>query len=374
MSLNLENAVKYHYDKFPPKIDQFPLELINALLAASNALSRYDQMLKNIHNSELFLAPLRNQEAVISSRMEGTISTMDEILQYEADHDVIDDNDTNTNSDVIETLLYQRTLKSIQQSLSEGYPFSESLIKQAHQGLLSFGRGAEKSPGQFKTEQNYLADRSRKNILFIPISPELLPLGMKDLFEYINTSDHPALIKTAIAHVEFEALHPFKDGNGRIGRMLITLMLWRAGLISSPHFYISGYMEDNKDRYIDLMRNVSEQNNWLDWCIFFLEAIQVQAQKNLEMAESIKSLYEEMKGTLSSILNSKWSLTALDFIFINPIFRNNKFTQKSGIPAATAHKCINTLLEHGILQEAQAASGRRPAMYKFEKLLNQVRV
>lgn len=373
MDINLDNAVKYHYGKFPPSMNTFSLELMTAVIGATNALSRYDQMLKNIHNNELFLAPLRNQEAVISSRMEGTISTMDEILKYEADHEGIEE-DTSVRSDVIETILYQRTLKSIQKSLEEGYPFSEALIKQAHQGLLSLGRGAEKTPGQFKTEQNYLADRNRKNILFIPISPEQLQLGMVDLFDYINHSKHPDIIKTAIAHIEFEALHPFKDGNGRIGRMLITLMLWQAGLISSPHFYISGYMEENKDRYIDTMRKVSEDDNWEDWCVFFLEAIQFQAQRNLEVAEEIKNLYEEMKIVFSEILNSKWSLTALDFIFMNPIFRNNKFTQKSGIPSATAHKCINILLENKILQEAEPASGRRAAMYKFELLLDKVRV
>lgn len=373
MEYSMDSAVQYHYGKFPPQIEHFSLELMNAIIEATTALSRYDQMLKNLHNSELFLAPLRNQEAVISSRMEGTISTMDEILQYEADYDNVNES-TAVRTDVIETFLYQRTLKMTQKALEDGYPFSESLIKQAHQGLLSFGRGALKAPGQFKNEQNYLADKSRKDILFIPISPEALSSGMANLFEYINHSSHPVMIKTAIAHIEFEALHPFKDGNGRIGRMLITLMLWQAGLISSPHFYISGYMEENKDLYIDTMREVSKNNKWEEWCVFFLQAIRSQAQKNLEMAESIKDLYEEMKSKFAEILNSKWSVTALDFMFMHPIFRNNKFTQNSGIPVATAHKCISLLLDHGIIQQVEPASGQRAALYRFEILLDKVRV
>lgn len=371
-NFELKDAVEYHYDKFPPKTFTYTENLVQNLLKATNAISRYDQMLKNMHNSEILLAPLRNQEAVISSRMEGTVSTMDEILKYEADHDELES--TQVRSDIIETILYQRTLKQTQNALEKGYPFSSSLIKQAHQELLSFGRGAQKSPGEYKTEQNYLADKTKKNILFIPISPEQLSVGMENLFEYINGSEHNSLIKIALAHVEFEALHPFKDGNGRIGRMMITLMLWQSGLISSPHFYISGYMEEHKDTYIDKMRNVSLNDGWEDWAIFFLEATTNQAIKNLEVAENIRNLYEDMKKIFADLLKSKWCLHALDFIFTNPIFRNNKFTQKSGIPSATVHKFIKVLLDHDILIEIEPASGRRPAMYSFEALMQKVRV
>lgn len=372
VAINLEGAVHYHYGKFPPKEFKYDEKLVHALMQANSAVSRYDQMLKNMHNNEILLAPLRNQEAVISSRMEGTISTMDEILKYEADHEEADD--SNVRSDVIETILYQRTLKKIQEALENGYPFSSALIRQAHQGLLSFGRGALKSPGEYKTEQNYLADRAKRNILFVPISPEQLQSGLDNLFDYIQYNEHNPLIKTAITHVEFEALHPFKDGNGRIGRMLITLMLWQFKLISSPHFYISGYMEEHKDLYIDKLREVSLHDNWEDWCIFFLEAVEQQAIRNLEVAESIRQLYEEMKQTCTDLLNSKWCVQTLDFIFTNPFFRNNKFTQKSGIPSATAHKITRTLLDNGILVEVEAASGRRSAMYAFEPLLEKVRV
>lgn len=269
MDLNLENAVNYHYDKFPPGSIRYE-RFIEPLVKATDAVARYDQMLKNMHNSEILLAPLRNQEAVISSRMEGTVSTMDEILKYEADCGIKHEADcdieagssTNVRSEVIETILYQRALKATQAAMKDGYKLSKSLIKAIHQRLLFYGRGASKSPGMFKNEQNYIADKLKRNILFIPISPEKLQEGLDKLFLYIEEGPHPTLVKTAIAHIEFEALHPFKDGNGRIGRMLITLMLWDSGTISAPHFYISGYLEDNKDRYIDTMRNVSENSDW----------------------------------------------------------------------------------------------------------------
>jgi Fic family protein len=371
--LNLENAIRYHYGQFPPKELNYG-KLINLIIKATDAIARYDQMLKNMHNSEILLAPLRNQEAVISSRIEGTVSTMDEILKYEADHGNETVQGSSVRSEVIETILYQRALKTAQKAMEDGYPLSQSLIKGIHQRLLSYGRGATKSPGKFKTEQNYLADKHKKEILFIPISPESLQGGLETLFNYMDGSDHPALIKAAMTHVEFEALHPFKDGNGRIGRMLITLMLWSSETISAPHFYISGFLEDNKDLYIDTMRNVSENGDWEGWCSFFLEAIEQQAIRNLAIAENIRELYEEMKMVFATKLSSKWSVNALDFVFTNPVFRNNKFTSNSGIPAATAARFARAMLENEIIITIEEASGRRPALYSFEPLMSIVRV
>ncbi len=372
MNLKLENAVKYHYGKFPPTLDYS--RLIHAIVAATEAISRYDQMLKNMHNGEILLAPLRSQESVISSRMEGTVSTMDEILKYEADHDGEPKESTQVRTEIVETVLYQRALKSAQEAMQRGYPLSKSLIRGIHQTLLSIGRGAMKSPGEFKTEQNYLADRDLREIRFVPTSPETLHQGLDALFKYISDSEHPLLLKAGVAHVEFEALHPFQDGNGRIGRMLITLMLWSSGAISSPHFYISGYFEENRAIYIDIMRRVSEEDKWEEWCEFFLKAVESQAVKNLNIAEEIAALYEEMKIRFASILSSKWSVQALDFIFTNPVFRNNRFSSNSGIPPASAQRFTKLLQDSGIVTQIEAPSGRRAALYSFEPLMEIVRV
>jgi Fic family protein len=371
--MDFTNSVQYHYEKFPPQNLDYG-KIVDSLLKATDALARYDQMLKNMHNSEILLAPLRNQEAVISSRMEGTISTMDEILKFEADSENDLEEAKNVRSEVFETILYQRALLNAQKAMKDGYPLSQHLIRTLHQQLLSFGRGAQKSPGQYKTEQNYLADKIKQKVLFTPISPEKLNDGLEQLFSYIKESSDPILIKTALMHLEFEALHPFQDGNGRIGRMLITLLLWSSGAISEPHFYVSGYMEEHKDEYIDTMRNVSENNNWEPWCIFFLNAIEKQAIRNLEIAESIKNLYEDMKPVFSDALSSKWSVNALDYIFTNPIFRNNRFTSKSGIPGPTAARFTRILLDKELLRTLEESSGRRPALYAFEPLLKLVRV
>lgn len=372
-TMNLESAVQYHYGKFPPNSLDYG-KLVHALIKATDALARYDQMLKNLHNSQILLAPLRNQEAVISSRMEGTISTMDEILKLEADSPVDPREVQNVRSEAVETVLYQRSLTNAQRALQDGYPLSSSLLRTIHQQLLSFGRGAGKSPGQFKQIQNYLADQRKKEILFVPISPEKLPEGLEKLFEFINDHEAPTLIKTALMHVEFEALHPFEDGNGRIGRMLITLYLWTSGLLSSPNFYISEYMEENKSEYLDALRDVSANGAWETWCLFFLEAVEKQAVRNLEISEKIQTLYDEMKITFAEVLKSKWSLNAVDFVFTKPVFRNNGFTSESGIPAPTSARFTRMLIEHGLISVIEEAAGRRPALFSFEPLMNIVRV
>ncbi|HEY8962230.1 MAG TPA: Fic/DOC family N-terminal domain-containing protein [Luteolibacter sp.] len=370
--LDLSQAVSYHEGNFPPaKLDL--QALMQPLLDATAALARYDQMLGGMHNSEILLAPLRNQEAVISSRMEGTISTMDEILQYQAEYSE-EEVSSEVRSEVIETMLYRRALNSAQKQLKEGYPLSPSLIKSIHRQLLSFGRGANKSPGQFKEDQNYIGDRDSRLIRFVPIRPEQLTGGIETLFTFIASGELPILLRTALAHVEFEALHPFKDGNGRVGRMLVTLMLWKSGVISAPHFYISRFFEDHKDDYIRLMREVSRDGAWEEWCAFFLTAVARQAENNLSVAESIRLLYEEMKARFTSSLSSKWAVQALDYIFTYPIFRNSGFTRDSGIPAATAARFTRVLLDEGLLQTVRPASGRRPATYRFEPLMERLRV
>ena len=369
--LDFSNAVNYHYDRFPPKSINFE-RLLTPIAQASEAIARYDQMLKGMHNSEILLAPLRSQEAVVSSRMEGTVSTLDEVLQYEADQEG-GDRETRYRPEAVEVFLYGQAMRRAQAAIHDGQPISSHLMRSTHRVLLGFGRGQTQSPGEFKTEQNYLADPSRKKVLFVPISPQQLETGLERLFDFIEDENWQILIRTALAHLEFEALHPFKDGNGRVGRMLITLMLWHYKVVSEPHFYISGVLEANRDEYIDLMRAVSEHDNWTDWIVFFLQSLEQQAKENLKKSEQIRSLYEDMKDKFREILSSQWSAVALDFVFSRPVFRNNAFTHSSGIPPQTAHRFTRILADERLLVTNQPASGRRPALYSFEPLLKLVR-
>lgn len=369
---DFSDAVGYHYDSFPPA--QFnAAELLRPLAKTSAALARYDQMLKGLHNSEILLAPLRNQEAVVSSRMEGTVSTLDEVLRYEADHED-GTSDHNFRSEAIEVFLYSRALKMAQSMVDDGQPLSNYLLRTTHRTLLGFlGRGADKSPGEFKTAQNYVVDKTKRKVMFVPISPERLQDGLDGLFNFISDESVEPLMKTSMAHLEFEALHPFNDGNGRIGRILITLMLWKLGSISAPHFYISGSLEKRRDEYIDLMRQVSKNGEWTKWIVFFLEALEDQAEQNLTKSELIRDLYETMKVEFREILSSQWSTMALDFLFTKPMFRNNLFTKRSGIPPQTAHRFTRELLRNNMLRQVAPSAGRRAALYAFEPLLQIVR-
>jgi Fic family protein len=151
------------------------------------------------------------------------------------------------------------------------------------------------------------------------------------------------------------------------------LSLWDKGVISQPHFYVSGYLEEQKEQYIERMRQVSMNNDWTGWCEFFLEALREQANRNLSTAMQISELYEEMKVVFREKLASQWSIVAQDFIFSQPVFRNNRFTKRSGIPKQTAAKFTRMLTDQGLLKELSPASGRRAALYSFEPLMEIVR-
>jgi len=372
MNLDLSRAVRYHEGAFPPRSLDLS-RLLEELLAATDALARYDQMLKNLHNSEIFLAPLRGQEALASSRMEGTFSTLEEVFQLQSEPDDPLNMASEYRSEAVETYLYSRALRNAQSAMQGGQPLSIFLIKQIHQVLLSWGRGQRKSPGAFKREQNYVGTHGRSEVSFIPISPEKLDSGMETLLRFTHEGAYPPLLRVALAHVEFEALHPFQDGNGRVGRMLITLMLWHFGVISAPHFYISRYFEENKPQYVERMRAVSAEGDWEGWCAFFLTAVKEQAIQNLRVAQEIRALYEEMKTRFAEILASRWSTQALDYFFAHPVFSNNRFAKQAGIPDPTAARFSRRLLETGLLAIQREASGRRPAVYRFEPLLELLR-
>lgn len=368
---DLSKVVNYHYGRFPPtELDL--VQLIEPLARAQDAISRYDQMLLSLPNSELLLAPLRQNEAVISSRMEGTISTVDEVMIYEAESEE-DGSPRMVRDDVIEVALYSAVLRRAQAAVADGEPINEGLIKNAHRTLLSYGRGASKSPGQYKSEQNYVGDDRRKEIYFKPINPLQLQSAMQSLLQFVETAPMLPLFKVGLAHVEFEALHPFNDGNGRIGRLLITLLLWKYGLIHKPHFYVSAFFESNKTEYIELMRGVSRDDDWTSWTAFFLRAIAKQAEINLKTAQKIMALYEEMKEPFREISGSKWHLAAQDSIFENPVFKNSQLIKRSGMPKHVATRITRLLYESGLLKELRPARGRRGALFMFEPLMEIVR-
>lgn len=178
------------------------------------------------------------------------------------------------------------------------------------------------------------------------------------------------LVQLAVLHVEFEALHPFKDGNGRLGRMLIPLFLYERKLLSGPNFYMSGYLEENRDEYQEKLRAVSRDGDWTEWCSFFLTGILEQAADNERKARAILSLYYRVKTQVVELTHSQHSIRAVDFIFQMPIFSAPAFTQQSEIPKPTANRILTLLRDEGLLYVVQEARGRRAGIFAFRELLN----
>lgn len=367
--LDLSNAVPYHTGAFPPRSLDYEA-ILPALDDAAGSLARYDEKMKGMVNSALLLSPLRRQDAVSSSRMENTISTIEEVYRIEAEEDAgSSDPWRETRNDDVETFLYSRAMRMAEDAIREGQPLSEHLIRGIHQVLLSFGRGAQKRPGAYKVEQNYIGDDRRGIVHYVPVSPEQLGPAMQALVGFIEAPSPRPLLRTAIAHVEFEALHPFVDGNGRIGRMLITLMLWKLGVLSQPHFFVSGYFETHKAEYIERMREVSASGDWTGWIVFFLTGLHEQVRANIATADAILALYAAMRERFRSLLNSQYHDQALDFMFGRPAFYNNRFIETSGIPATPARLITRRLVEAGLLRTVEPAAGRRAGLYAFDPLL-----
>lgn len=365
------NSVEYHTGGFPPDGLEVAA-LIGPITDATAALAQFDSELKFLPRSELLLAPLRQRDAVVSSRMEGTISTLEEVLKLEANADDEGRTIPARQAD-LEVALYARALKQAEGALVDGYPFSPHLIRAAHRTLLFTGLGAAHRPGELKTEQNYVGDKYQRRIDFIPIAPEQLPPAFDTMLTVANgtreTDGLLPLIRVALIHAEFEALHPFEDGNGRLGRMLIALLLWKTGVISAPHFFVSDYFERNKDEYISRLRAISAEGDWTGWCVFFLTALEAQAHYNLDTLRQIRTHYEDMRERFRDILRSRWSNDALDYMFANPIFRNNRFKTRAGIPDQTANNFTKKLVDAGILKTLIPPAGRAPGLYAFPTLL-----
>ncbi|WP_430454225.1 Fic family protein [Rhodopirellula europaea] len=354
--------------------DPLPLDcldvgrLIKRVGTANAAIARYDGLLQSVVNPSVMLSPLTQREAVLSSRIEGTQATVDEVLEYEAGIEF----DPEKTNDIKEVVNYRKTLTLASESLAER-PITLSLIKQMHSILMDSVRGADKSPGQFRIEQNWIgsSDSTIETAKFVPPNPLQLPNHLEAFERYISSDDIDTLVQCAVVHAQFEILHPFKDGNGRIGRLLIPLFLFQKRTLASPMFYLSEYLEENRERYYQRLRGIGTEGGWTDWVEFFLEAIEKQALSNTERVKGILGLYNDMKTKVSDVTHSQYSPTILDSLFDRPVFQTPDFIERSQIPKPTAATVIKKLRDAGILVTIRESSGSRPAILAFAELVNQ---
>ena len=341
--------------------------LIRLIGPANAALARYDGLLQSVINPSVMLSPLTNQEAVLSSKIEGTQATVDEVLEYEAGIEF----DAEKVKDIQEVVNYREALNLAQQALPQR-PLNLALLREIHGRLMNSVRGASKSPGQFRVHQNWIGPPgcTMERATFVPPAPQQLLKQLKAFERYLAGDDIDPLVHVAVVHGQFELLHPFNDGNGRVGRLLIPLFLFQKRALASPMFYLSEYLEAHRNQYYARLRGISQQGDWTGWIEFFLDAITSQAQTNADRVRSILSLYDRMKLRLSELLRSQHALKILDTLFDRPIFPSNDFVERSGIPRQSALPLLKKLREAGILVPMREASGNQPAVLAFRDLLN----
>ncbi len=366
----MNGPVKYHLGKFPPK--SLDLSRLFPLVGPANAaLARYDGLLSAITDPSVLLSPLTTQEAVLSSKIEGTQVTMGEVLELEAGGDP-DRFSQPKRDDVEEVINYRTALTFCAKSLVDR-PLSQSLLREAHALLLQGVRGAERSPGQYRTDQNWIGAKGCPitEASFVPIAPEHLLAGLDHWTSFLNEPNPlDPLVQLALLHVEFEALHPFRDGNGRLGRMLIPLFLYQRKMLSGPTFYMSDYFEARREEYHEKLRAVSGADAWSGWVAFFLEGITSQAKGNAAKVRSILDLYERSKAYIVKLTHSQYAIKALDFIFRQPVFAAPHFIEHADIPKPTAMRILQMMRKDGMLAVLREGKGRRSWIYAFRELLN----
>lgn len=352
--------------KLPIKIDYD--QLIGKITEAHRAIASLDSLLNALPNPALLGRTMQTKEAVESSKIEGTQATLEEVMKYEALSDKKDD--TVKQKDINEVINYRQALELGIKSL-ETLPISENLIKKLHATLLKSGRGANKSPGEFRKIQVYIgkygADITEASYI-PPVVHEIIPL-FSNLEKYLNSNEEKdKLVQIAVAHYQFEAIHPFLDGNGRVGRLIISLFLYEKKLLSHPFLYLSEFFEEHRQDYYELLRGVSEKQDWLNWIKFFLNALTTQAQKAENTGKEILKLHTSYKEKITTV-NSIYAIHLLDAIFVRPIFTTTSLRKYIKIKnTQTLFNLIAKFVKAGILKEAYPEK-KRNKIYVFTELM-----
>ena len=360
---------RYRVGSFPPSTLDWQA-LVPLIGPAYAAVAEFGGTLHGIPNTGVLLSPLSVQEAVFSNRIEGTISTLSGVLTYEAGGRTAEGTSA---ADFQEVVNYRAALSEALDTLDR-IPLSLRLIRDAQRTLMRGVRGRDKAPGEFRRMPNDTwigpPGSTVETARYVPCPVERLPAAL-DVWERFIHEDVPdPLVQLALLHAEFEAIHPFLDGNGRAGRLIVPLFMYARGLLSFPHFYISEYLSLHRDEYYDRLLAVSRDEDWTGWCAFFLRTVTEQARMNQDKALGILALYHERKDWVAEKTHSQYGVRALDWIFGRPIFLTTDFVDGAGIPKPTSSRILRVLREGDMLRTVREASGRRAAILAFPELLD----
>lgn len=355
------NVPKPHIpEKLPIELSKllYDCEIIKLISKANNAMGAYRGFLINTINPMLLISPLVSQEAVLSSKLEGTHATIEDFINYDAGNEVSVSKD-----EMQEVMNYRSALyfalgkmSTISDDSEEGrhkLPLSVRLIKEMHKILLDNVRGQNKSPGEFKTEQNYIGNSAE--ITFTPLPPELTQDYMANFEQYIHFDEVDLLVQAALIHCQFEMIHPFKDGNGRIGRLLIPLFLYYREMLPVPTFYMSAYFEKDRTMYLEKLSAVSQKNDYATWIKYFLEGVIQQAEINTLKAKALLDRYNEFKDICISGMSSKYAIPLLDEIFQRPAFKAKQIQEVIPGSKGTLYNMLDEFVARGILRKDDKA-------------------
>ena len=337
--------------------------------SANAALARFDGLLLSIQNPDLLLTPLITQEAVISSRIEGTQATMREVFIFEAGSPGISEE---KREDIREVMNYRKALSYAKEQMKTG-SISWDLILLLHAILLDGVRGGSYQ-GNIRAIQNYIGPIGApiEKTTYIPPPPELVPEMIHNWEEYLLGNEKDPIVQLAVLKGQFEIIHPFCDGNGRIGRMIVPLFLAEKKLLSYPAFYISAYIDRTREEYYTRLLNISKAGDLNGWITYFLTAIRDQALKNITKAQLVVALHNEMKIAIPQVIRSQYSIAVIDTLFERPIFSTGDFAEKSQIPPESAKRILQKLRDAGVIEIIREGKGRTPTVYQFTSLLQMV--
>ena len=359
-----------HQTPFIPST--LPLESIDweriapFLGSAHKAVARFDVLIDNIPNASLLLSPLTTHEAVLSSRIEGTQATLEEVLRFQAEGKA----EGEKRNDILEIINYRRATEAAIEGMND-LPLSGRLIREAHKILLSGARGKGKDPGNFRTGQVFVGPTGAaiENARYIPPSAEKIPALFSNFEKYIHYEEKDVLVQLAILHAQFEIIHPFWDGNGRIGRLLMPLFLYYKKAISTPYFYLSEYLEKNRTQYYDGLNRITENGDWEQWVEFFLRAVVEQSRINAGKAQKIINLKEKTLLWIQEVTHSQYTPQIANFIFANPLFISTRFRAEADVPRPSVNRLLNHLVSGGIIEKIISGRGRQASVFAFPELI-----
>ena len=354
----------YVPNPLPPKIE-LDWELVNLLSKADRKLEKLSDAGQLLPNAHLLIRPFIRREAVTSSRIENTRSGLDDLFLFEADQ-----TETSPVSDVKEILNYVRAMEYGIKRL-EDLPVSSRLICETHEILMQGVRGEHATPGSMRTSQNWIGGRTLRDATYVPPQVADMKQCFSDLEKYIHSNaQEPALIQCALVHYQFEAIHPFLDGNGRIGRLLITFMLLEKGLLPQPLLYLSDFFERYRNEYYRLLLNVSQKGDWKAWITFFLNGVRQQSENALSTIQKLLDLQSQYRALATGRRVPKIVNRLIDYLFASPVISISALSKVWEIPFPTVQRGVNYLIEKSILREI--TGGSRNRLFVADEIFNTI--